>query len=192
MAYAIGSTKKVGTMHTASPLPKTFLPCRTDLTEFFGRDSNLYHNHTSTSYNMATSFGCGEPRDTGWQVVQPARARSRQQPRQPQRPAPSQPRLSPRKWRTISAVAAPKQTQKRVIPMLVNDSDNDAETSWRARHPATDSVRIPDDLTLSSERHHDRIARQHGTFLFSDEPRSLTRSRTFGIWGNKDLSLIHI
>ncbi|KAK4560565.1 hypothetical protein LTR86_005762 [Recurvomyces mirabilis] len=129
-----------------------------------------------------------EPSGNGWQVVQPTRQRGHKQLPQPQphpqRAAPSQSRSSPRKWRTAGDL--PKQQQKRAVPKLVNDSDNDAEASWRARHPATDTVRIPDDLILSSERHHERIVRQHGTYLSSDEPRSQTRSRTFGIWGDKD------
>lgn len=130
-----------------------------------------------------------------WQVVdnfkkrdpvkQPQQQRPQQQ-RQQRQPAPTrpqQPQATPARraeWKTTSA-PKPDQT-RRPPPKLASDSDNDAEASWRARVEPTDHIRIPNDL-VSQGSYYQQIARQQGTFVFSQLAQGFGGSKTFGIWG---------
>ncbi|KAK0850394.1 hypothetical protein LTS16_009585 [Friedmanniomyces endolithicus] len=121
------------------------------------------------------------PTSSGWQVVEPLRRRG---------PPNNLPRTSSRKWNTKGR---PKQAdaRDRQAVRLIEHCDNDAEALWRAHRPPADSVWIPDDLLLrdktdSFNKYHETLARQHGTYIYSEHARGQGGSRSFGIWGEMD------
>ncbi|KAK0273854.1 hypothetical protein LTR35_011980 [Friedmanniomyces endolithicus] len=121
------------------------------------------------------------PTSSGWQVVEPLRRRD---------PPNNLPKTLPRKWNSKSR---PKHTEARdrQALRLIEHCDNDAEALWRAHRPPADSVWIPDDLLLrdktdSFNKYHETLARQHGTYIYSEHARGHGGSRSFGIWGETD------
>ena len=125
------------------------------------------------------------PESSPWSVV-PETTRVRDPPRN--LPYPTT-RTTPRRWKGHNLR---RPTQDRAdAPRLIDVPDNGAEALWRANKLPAGSVRIPDDMLLkdksdNSQNVHENIARQHGTFLYSEYKSGSNGSKLFGIWGDED------
>ncbi|KAK5110366.1 hypothetical protein LTR62_006074 [Meristemomyces frigidus] len=97
---------------------------------------------------------------------------------------PLAPAKSPPKWHFLRPSGHPEHPRKKASPRLALEPDNNAEASWRAQQPATDHVRIPDEL-VAIDKAHEIIAKHHGAFILSEHTRGNGGSQTFGIWGDK-------
>lgn len=154
------------------------------------REWDLYHKDKP---ELAKSGG-------GWKVVAPAgrhipptASPSKAKVHEPVRkrdPPNNLPSNLPRQWQVAGPVRRGHNV-RREPPKLLQESDNDAEASWRARQEPTDHVRIPDEMLLkarssdAAEDYHERVAQRLGTYIFSQHKDGYGGSRTFGIWGER-------
>ncbi|KAK3107957.1 hypothetical protein LTR53_017975, partial [Teratosphaeriaceae sp. CCFEE 6253] len=132
------------------------------------------------------------PESSGWTVVEPTH-RKRDPPRNVPKPGVNNNQQPPRR-RNAPAPQTPDRSDQPIrqqhTPRLIDHTDDNAEALWRAHQPAVDDVRIPDDLILkdksdNSGQYHETMARQHGTYIWSEHNKGSGGSRTFGIWGEK-------
>ncbi|KAK5675373.1 hypothetical protein LTS10_011815 [Elasticomyces elasticus] len=124
------------------------------------------------------------PTSSGWKVVEPQPESIRR--RDPPKNIPGS---TPRKWNDAGRHGR-RDRRERQPARLIEHSDNEAEALWRANQPAADTVKIPDDLILKdkedkSEKQHEIIAKQHGTYIYTEHAKGFGGSRLFGIWGEK-------
>ena len=127
-----------------------------------------------------------EPREDpgagNWEVVDTRRRRATKVPAKPEQQRKGQ------QCRWPNAVGRQRNKAARLPPsQLVYRPANDGETAWRARAAPADHIWIPDVLLIDERGNprteHQRLATQHGTWVFTKHLRGSGGSVDFGIWG---------
>ncbi|KAH9827118.1 hypothetical protein Tdes44962_MAKER03088 [Teratosphaeria destructans] len=94
-------------------------------------------------------------------------------------------RVTTRRWQATHSRNLIQKPTRRGPERLGSETGNTAEAEWRTGTvPAIDHVKIPNDLCLQ-DKHYEQIAREHDTFVFSNQKHEYGGSRTFGIWGDR-------
>jgi hypothetical protein len=120
---------------------------------------------------------------TSRKVVQPQQQHTRGG-----RPAPRERRPAahtPSAWLVAEGVKRQEQSHREPQPLLVDVGDNvvnAAENAWRSHKLPLASITVPDEL-IWADREHEAIAKEFGTFVFSDDRVGKGGTIKLDIWG---------